>query len=1015
MQISRFGRCVVLALSLFWALSTGAQAQTDVTQGIGKRFSFQQDKPDATGDLSFATQLHRMGMFEQSWLMLSTWNEQPESYQPYALRVQADLLNAWNQVAMNKADAERYLKAFVHEYPNSSFSDSVLIQLGHYASNRKQYGQAISLYRDALNHKLRDDIAPKVYYWMAEAAVAKKDNDQARKLFLELADQYPESSWSPKALYARGRLFLSESNYQASTEAFELLRKRYPNDPMTRRIGTALGESYYQQKEYQKAIDAFRDAMPYLEGNLKGKAVYLIAESYNVLDNYERASRYYLQYIRQFGDTERVRNAHYGLGWVYHKQQIYHWAADAFAKAANGDDQLARKALYYKAINEKLGGRYDKALKTFQEFGDRYHEGFWIEQVYYEWAITSFEMAQYTKSIDILLRLVRADQKLDQPGKVFTLLGEAYFANNEFSRALAAFDEAEKQMDIDPAIKRQARFQKAWVQYRNQAYESAQPIFESVYQEAPDTELGGEALFWSADAYYQLQDWGPAGAQFNRFLKQFPEHEMAGAAKYALGWSHFEMREFDQAIPPFKSFLESYDPPPIALFPYDTDTQLRIGDAYYATKQYRDAITYYNKAIGAEPGGDYAMFQVANSYYRADRSYEAVRTFRKLLRIYPFSRLREQAQYNIGYIYFLTGNYTQAINEFKTLINKYPGTTWAARSQYNIGDAHYNAGDYDQAVAAYKKVLANYPRSDYIIEAVNGIQYSQLAAGQSDSSSVILEEFLADHPRASTADRLRFRKAENLLQSGDYPSAVKEFRQYIRVTNSERLLPDAYFNLADAYTQLNKEQEAIEAYETILEQFPNSERAAPALAFLGNKALDDGRNNQAKAYFKKLYETYDRLKLEGLLGMGEASLAMGQLEEARQYFNQVNQLKGSNDAANVGLGKVALQQGRLEQAADYFRMVAEANTTNVGAEAQYRLGQVFQQQKQFNKALEAYSNVKVLYEAYDEWVSKALYHSAECYLKLGNRGEARSTLDAIVKNYPGTEAAKLAEDALKNL
>ena len=73
-------------------------------------------------------------------------------------------------------------------------------------------------------------------------------------------------------------------------------------------------------------------------------------------------------------------------------------------------------------------------------------------------------------------------------------------------------------------------------------------------------------------------------------------------------------------------------------------------------------------------------------------------TFRRLLRIYPFSRLREQAQYNVAYIYMTTGNNQQAIEEFETVINRYPGTEWAARAQYNIGDAHYNTGKYELAV-----------------------------------------------------------------------------------------------------------------------------------------------------------------------------------------------------------------------------------------------------------------------------------------------------------------------------
>jgi hypothetical protein len=42
------------------------------------------------------------------------------------------------------------------------------------------------------------------------------------------------------------------------------------------------------------------------------------------------------------------------------------------------------------------------------------------------------------------------------------------------------------------------------------------------------------------------------------------------------------MGDFENATGPLIDFLNNYDPPDIALFPYDTDTRLRIGDSFYA-------------------------------------------------------------------------------------------------------------------------------------------------------------------------------------------------------------------------------------------------------------------------------------------------------------------------------------------------------------------------------------------------------------------------------------------------
>lgn len=953
--------------------------------------------------------LYNQGFFEESLekFRLFKGSNSGSEINPFA-----DFYIARANTGIDSSQIEYYYQNFIRQYPKHELAKTLLKDLGHRFSKNGNYDDAIDYYQRSLKTFNTKTTAAETEYWVAEAAAEKGDNSAARGYFLNLADNYSKSDWAPKALYARGRLFLSENKFDSSSIAFEVLKERYPNNPITRRVGTALGESYYQQGKYNEAINALRAAMPYLDDQSKEKATFLIAESYNFLGDFKESSKAYLQYLNQTKGTDRERSAHYGLGWLYHKQEIYHWAADSFEKAAKGDDELSRKALYYQAINQKLGGQYENSLNTFSEFGEKYKTGLWVEEAFYEWAVSSFESGQYGNAIETLLTLIRNEKNLKDPGKVYTLLGESYFANNEFTRATIAFEEAEKIADIDPSLRRQARFQKAWILYRNQAYEQAQPIFESVYAETPQTDIGAEALFWSADSYYKLRQYGDAAQRFAIFIRNYPNDELIGAARYSLGWSYFVTGEYDKAVAPLEAFLNDYNPPPIALFPYDTDTQLRIGDAYYAQGKYREAISFYNKAIGAEPGGDYAMFQVGNSYYRSGRTFEAVTTFRRVLRIYPFSRLKEQAQYNIAYIYLNSDNYSQAIEEFQTVISKYPGTEWAARSQYNIGDSYYNAGEYDRAIEAYKNVLNNYPRSSYIIDAVNGIQYSQLSSTGVDSSSAVLEDFLSNNPSSGTADRLRYRQAETVYQTGDYEGAIKEFRQYLRITNSDNLTPEAYSNLGDSYRQTGQIDKAIGAYQTIVDEFPNDDQTPSALIILGNLYNEKGQFETSHEYFELLLEKGSRFTQEAYVGMGTASLASENTGLAKSEFEEALKVNPNNPAANVGLGKVAVLEGRYEDATSLLAPVADRSTTIAGAEAQYYLGKVEQDQGNFEVAIENYSKVRVLFEAFEIWVSKALYNSAECHIRLGNRGDAVSILNGIVENYPGTEGARQAQALL---
>ena len=976
---------------------------------ISSSLSAQQIQYPTSKNFQQGVELFEKGFFEESLKKLEEYKESNPGSEAILF---ADYYIARANTAIDSTSIEYFYQSFIRQHPKHDLSKVLFKDLGHRFSNKGDYDGAIEYYQNSLKTYNTNTAAAETEYWVAEAAAENDDNEAARKYFLDLADSYPESEWAPKALYARGRLYLSENKYDSSSIAFELLKERYPNDPITRRVGTALGESYYQQGRYEESIEALKAAMLYLDDESKEKAIFLIAESYNFLGNFKESSKAYLQYLNLTKGTSRERSAHYGLGWLYHKQNIYHWAADSFEKASKGDDELSRKALYYEAINQKLGGQYENSLNTFSEFGEKYKTGLWVEKAFYEWAVSSFESGQYGDAIETLLTLIRNQKNLEDPGKVYTLLGESYFANNEFTRATLAFEEAEKIADIDPSLRRQARFQKAWILYRNQAYEQAQPIFESVYAETPTSDIGAEALFWSADSYYKLRQYRDAAQRFAIFIRNYPDDELIGAARYSLGWSYFVTGEYDKAVAPLETFLNDYNSPPIALFPYDTDTQLRIGDAYYAQGKYREAISFYNKAIGAEPGGDYAMFQVGNSYYRSGRTFEAVTTFRRVLRIYPFSRLKEQAQYNIAYIYLNSDNYSQAIEEFQTVISKYPGTEWAARSQYNIGDSYYNAGEYERAIEAYKNVLENYPRSSYIIDAVNGIQYSQLSSTGVDSSSAVLEDFLSNNPSSGTADRLRYRQAETIYQTGDYEGAIKEFRQYLRITNSDNLTPEAYSNLGDSYRQIGQIDKAINSYQTVVDEFPNDDQTPSALIILGNLYSEKREYDTSHDYFELLLEKGSRFQQEAYVGMGSASLAEGNTGLAKTEFEEALKVNPNNPAAKVGLGKVAVNESRFEDAKVLLGPVADESTTISGAEAQYYLGKIEQDQGNYEAAIENYSKVRVLFEAFEIWVSKALYNTAECHIRLGNRGDAISILNGIIESYPDTEGAKQAQALL---
>lgn len=962
-------------------------------------------------DLLFAgITLYENGQFDEAVRALEAFkeNEGNERHRRTAM-----YYIALSQAALEPDRTILYFDTFIAEYPESREAAQLYVDLAHRYSYEGNLDEAIELYEKALSLQLPADLTPQVLYWTAESYVSKRDYDQAHHYLGRIPDEHPGSRFAPKALYTQGRLHLMENENDAAAAKFERLRNSYPVAEVVGRIGTALGEAYYRQGRYREAVESLSGEMGRLDSRQQSKASLIIAESYNYLDELDNAATWYRRYIRLNEGTEEERLAHYGLGWVFHKQGVYHWAAESFGRAVTSRDDVSRRAMYYKAVNQKLAGRYDQALNTFEEFSKTFTTGPWVEQAYYEWAIILFEIGDHVSAIERLLYVVRNLEPLDNPGAVYTLLGEAYFANAEYTRAIESFQRAEASGEVTPEAQLEARFQRAWVLYQNRAFDEAQPIFESVYVQSPDSELGGEALFWSADSYYNIREFGPASARFQRYLAEFRNGEFRSAARYSLGWSYFMLGEFERAIPPLRQFLDNFEEPEIAIFPYDIDAKLRIADANFALRNYDDAIAFYENAQAFERSADYATYQIANSFYRNDQTFEAVRTFRQLISDFPQSGFREQAQYSIGYIYLLSGNYSQAIQEFERTIERFPRSQWAARAQYNIGNAHFNAGEYTAAIAAYQRVLDRYPQSDLIIEAVNGIQFAQEAAGQSDTSTQKLEEFIASNPQAGTADQLRFRQAQSLLETSDYEGAVQSFRQYIRVTNNERMIPEAWYNIAEAHRRAGQRDQAREAYRTVIDDFPNSDRRDTALLELGNMHLSAGEYDNAMTRFSQLAESSRRLRFEARIGMGNASLAKGDISAAESNFNQAGGLGGDQNQVQLGMAKVAFQRNNFSEARDKFREVSENSSGVTGAEAQFRYGLLLQRMNSHIDAIREFGNVRIFFGAYTNWVAEAMLASIDSNLALGNRTEAEQISRMVREEYPGTGYAQRAQSKIR--
>lgn len=227
-------------------------------------------------------------------------------------------------------------------------------------------------------------------------------------------------------------------------------------------------------------------------------------------------------------------------------------------------------------------------------------------------------------------------------------------------------------------------------------------------------------LFDGGVIYYNLEDYSAAITTFQQLLDDFPESPYADDAQYYIAYiNEKKSGYYSKALLEYYQLLINY-PDSIWL----DDAQLGMGNCYYSNSEYSNAIVEYQKVINDYPDSPFhafAQFYIGHSYRYSRAFTQAVTEYNKVIDNYPESDYVAPAQYYIAYSYYEAQNYNQAILEFQKTIDNYPDSTWQNESerliapcaQYYIGYCYSKLEQWEDAITEYQLVIDNYPDSTW--------------------------------------------------------------------------------------------------------------------------------------------------------------------------------------------------------------------------------------------------------------------------------------------------------------
>ncbi|WP_184507358.1 tol-pal system protein YbgF [Rhodanobacter sp. ANJX3] len=132
----------------------------------------------------------------------------------------------------------------------------------------------------------------------------------------------------------------------------------------------------------------------------------------------------------------------------------------------------------------------------------------------------------------------------------------------------------------------------------------------------------------------------------------------------------------------------------------------------------------------------------------------------------------------------------------------------------------------------------------------------------------------ASPPAADPGAAAAYDVAFKAIRAGDYVSASRDFRGFIQKYPSDALTPNAFYWLGESYYATMNYPVAVEAFQHLLTQFPQSEKAPDALLKLGYCQIELKQVPQAKATLTAVGSKYP--------GSKAASLAKERLRQIQQ-------------------------------------------------------------------------------------------------------------------------------------
>ncbi|CAM1334887.1 tetratricopeptide repeat protein [Tenacibaculum aestuariivivum] len=907
-------------------------------------------------------------------------------------------------VKLTQDNATDKVVNFVDNYPYHNKKEKAFFNVGNYYFANRKAAHALKWYKKVNEPLLNESEKNELNYKMGYALLVSNYLKDAKARFETLLGN---PVYGNDARYYFGYIAYKQQNFgeaednlsQLANDATYQAKANYYILDISFKAGRfdksiKIGEQLLKESKDQKEISQISK---------------IVGESYFNIKKYEQAIPLLKAYKGKNGKW--TNTDYYYLGYAYYQQKNYEEAIGNFNKIINGNNKVAQNAYYH------LGECYlellkkPEALNAFKNASEMDFDLKITESAALSYAKLSYELGNPYKSVpEVLKEFLAKYPNNPNTTEINNLLITSYLHQQDYEGALSYLNNSKsienKNLANEISLYRGIQL------FNKNELDKAKPYFHSATL-AKNTLISNKGVFWLAETEYLLGNYKEALTNFLRVTNK--DIEEASRLSYSIAYTNFKLKDYKNAAKYFQQFLDTK----LNDNDLNDDASNRLGDSFYASKNYNEAIKSYAKVIDlGGVGADYAQYQTAMSNGFMGQNNEKIKELKKLIKQYETSQLQDDALFQLATTYTAINNISKAQETYNNLLVNHTNSSYVPNVLLRQGLLHYNNNNTQKALAKYKEVVDKHPNSKEAKQAVTNVKNVYIDIGKVDEYAAWVQNVKFVNVTNADLDNATYQSAENKFLENNNIKAIEGFNKYLTKFPSGIHSLKANFYLAQSYNNANNFKNAAQHYDYVITQ-DKSEFTEEALTKIANIYLEQENWDKGIEVLQKLEKVANYPQN---IIFAQSNLMKGYYKKEK-YANAISYAEKVLSTAKVDtkitedakiiIARAAFKTNDFTTAEEYFNEVSKNTTGELKAESLYYNAFFLNEHKNYEASNKAIQNLIANYSSYKYWGVKSYIVMAKNYYALKDAYQATYILENIIKNF--TQYKDVTEEANNEL